>query len=702
MSYYWDILPKPNDNYILKEKKILAFLTFCENNPTIEPSSLIKIVLNFQIFKQFTITSDIVSMFFRIIFVCIEKLPFTHYLSAIADLLFEVLQHKPKFSANAIELFQKIGDNRTKNDMNNLSKNNEIYTLFLTGFSNYLLKLEPSKKISHYCDLINFVIEEPLIDPHKILQSVFRLVQSIDESLGEGNRYKINENVLFICKKTLQNYSFEQIADILLEIFSYLTKKSLDFAIKDRAELYKSLLQNLQKHKLNKIFNSTNPNQQIFAYNTIEKINFYQNSDDFLNKITLRISYKERKNLGLYDDACAIFGDSSLIIENKIQKVNKFSNFANFLNLGSFSNQSFPILLNQKNIDHIISLNDVINILTKKKNLIESGDIIDGKESDLISLQPFSDNDQILEDNIERELSRIKPLLSFLKIRLNYFSSARNEIIYFLKKKILSLFFLQSEFQPQIIIPLELNSCSIHIYSLTIIFANSENFEEIPSIFVPFLSFEENLKYKILLRLKIKNPVPMEIETGLFFTKSDEKIFLAKNTQLFLKFEDMFLPIQINQKIIESFWNMDENKEEAKLLINLSIFEELWGRKTPEATKILKNTKENILKLIDCRLKYFCIHEPIRNNEEILKILNDLFGGLYNEKENFDFEFEKEQENGESEEIYICPVLIFLPDKYYLCFKIAIHDRCSLVRIKTNRWEILKQIDKYFEFWNKE
>ena len=45
---------------------------------------------------------------------------------------------------------------------------------------------------------------------------------------------------------------------------------------------------------------------------------------------------------------------------------------------------------------------------------------------------------------------------------------------------------------------------------------------------------------------------------------------------------------------------------------------------------------------------------------------------------------------------------IHLPNKYWLLFKIAIFDTVTLVRAKTNKSEILKFIDLFFEKWELE
>lgn len=143
-----DLLPKPQDHYILKEKKILAYLSFNHAIQSASPDKIISILQNFEIFKNFSINSEITSLFFRILYSCIKHLPFEEYLKPLSDFIFEIIQHKPKFALNLIELFSKL----------KISSKDSIVPAFLTGFSLFLTKIEPSICINNYFDLKKVLI----------------------------------------------------------------------------------------------------------------------------------------------------------------------------------------------------------------------------------------------------------------------------------------------------------------------------------------------------------------------------------------------------------------------------------------------------------------------------------------------------------------------------------------------------------------
>jgi len=79
----------------------------------------------------------------------------------------------------------------------------------------------------------------------------------------------------------------------------------------------------------------------------------------------------------------------------------------------------------------------------------------------------------------------------------------------------------------------------------------------------------------------------------------------------------------------------------------------------------------------------------------------------YYEQEDFDFDMEeflnekldinKNEIIEPSNPIHIVRVLIFLPPKYHLLFKMFIGDSCTVVKILSDFWEIFKYIDEYFD-----
>ena len=318
-----DLLPKPHDHYVLKEKKILAYLSFHHAIENVSPNKIISILLNFQIFKNFAITSDITSLFFRIVYACIKHLPFEEYIKDLSEFMFEIIQHKPKFALNFIELFSKL----------KTSYKSSIVPAFLTGFSKFLTKLEPPICINNYFDLIAYTINEPSVSPNEILVSLFRLIQAQDNGiLSQRDLYITNENVLYICKIILKNYQFDIIYPQLSRIFNYIAQNALDFAFKDTAKIYLLLLNNLNESKLGKIFfKHPKQNPSIFTY---DPSNHCQIREDL--GINFELCFKERKDLGIKDGACAIFGDLSLFLQNKTYK--NHATFKNFLNLDSFAN----------------------------------------------------------------------------------------------------------------------------------------------------------------------------------------------------------------------------------------------------------------------------------------------------------------------------------------------------------------------------
>jgi len=711
-----DLLPKPHDHYVLKEKKILAYLNFHYAIEQCSAEKIISILLNFQIFKNFAINSDITSLFFRIIYACIKHLPFEEYLKDLSEFMFEIIQHKPKFALNFIELFSKL----------KISSKKSIVPAFLTGFSLFLTKIEPPICINNYFDLMVYTINEPSVSPNEILISLYRLIQAQDQGvLSPREIYITNENVLYLCKKILKNYQFDTISPHLNRIFNYIAQNALDFTIKDTAKIYLLLLNNLNESKLAKIFfKHPKQNASIFSYNPSNNCQI----KEYLG-IQFELCFKERKELGIEDGACAIFGDLSLFLLNKPYKGHSL--FKNFLNLDDFAN-NFTLLEDDsflKPNPFSITINDFARVFNKKINKNQTFDQNnEGNKKNLIEKELETAYCQELK--IMRQNS-IEEIIGFSEKISGCFSDSSLQHSYEFKSFVFSLFFLEFLHNPPFItLPMNLSLLKKNdiFYSLIILFAGSEHYEEIPCLFIPFLeNCETQITYKILLKVFVKNPVPMRISTGFFCTGPSEQILLGTGTSIDLRFEDMFLPLRISKKMCDEIkktykLNIEEKDEGIfKDFIKLIIFEFIWTygihkkeneyEKCVESARLLNNTQEKILNLNANYLRHFWIHEPfsLENEEkeerfEGKSVLLEVLKKVRKEIGEFDFEFEKELEKNKgltiSNKIYYSPVMIILPDKYMVLFKIMIHESCTLIRIKTNIWKSLKHIDSFFDNWN--
>ena len=662
------MLPKPSDSYVLKEKKILGYLHYYKGSKEPTPSKIIMIMQNFQVFKNFSITSDITSIFFRIYFNYILKLPFLTYTNEMSNFLFEILQYKPKFSLNVIQLLEKLKkEDYLLNSIKGTLSPQRIVVFFLDKLSKFLMNLEPSVNISLYFEIIFYIISDPIINPSHILTSLKRLTDNNFLNFDAHIRYINNENIFFISKKIIKNFSLtEKIFKQLFQIFDFLGNNTNDFCIKDSAIIYKKLLVNLTQQKLGKIFfNRPKINQEIFVYKTAkEYLTLHAEKNFVLKNISLKKSFEERKILGFEDNSATIFGN----FNNEIKNEQNLENF--FLN-------------EDCNFFESISNDDIIKVLKPDRKVNNENSIFYNNNDNIDNnINNFNKLQEKIYSNFNENLKKLE--FYDLKKMKNYKTN------YFLQKKAFENFMKNLTNSPVfIILPLEINLLKIKekYLSILILFEESNAYEKIPPIFVPFLS---NLSYKILLKIYIKEPFPLSIQTGYFLSNEEENIFLSKGEQIELKFEEMFLPIITNEKI--------------------EIFEYLWKEELKvKTTKILNNDQENIMKLNENNLKHFWVHQPYAINlqEKSKNERGDIYfyEDFYQIIENFDFNGEicfknKLKDKERNQEIIISSVMILLPEKYFLIMKLAIDEFCTLVHIKTNNFRVLNYLDSFFLFWN--
>ena len=95
------------------------------------------------------------------------------------------------------------------------------------------------------------------------------------------------------------------------------------------------------------------------------------------------------------------------------------------------------------------------------------------------------------------------------------------------------------------------------IYSIVILFAKSSNYEDLDPVFLPFFTIDgdsdsQSYKqdYQFCLNIKVKNPWPCVIETGILFSDPSGKRYIGKASSIKLHFEDMFLPVEITKELL--------------------------------------------------------------------------------------------------------------------------------------------------------
>jgi hypothetical protein len=221
--------------------------------------------------------------------------------------------------------------------------------------------------------------------------------------------------------------------------------------------------------------------------------------------------------------------------------------------------------------------------------------------------------------------------------------------------------------------------------------------------------------YKIVLALKPLAPVPAAFSLHAVFTDAKGRCCEGRLRQISVGFQDLFLPLPAipalrwKPKEFLSEQQQEELQENHTRLTQV-LFDPLW-KSIGEKQNIKDKTRRGSSGNADSVKLLLLTRDRVR--EYIQKCLAPYVVSFSNVKS----QSNKDQEeswyakrivhamNGskvdlENEEMFqICRVAVFLPPSYHLLFSFHISAYSTVVRIRTDYWQVLSELDKYFNAW---
>lgn len=245
--------------------------------------------------------------------------------------------------------------------------------------------------------------------------------------------------------------------------------------------------------------------------------------------------------------------------------------------------------------------------------------------------------------------------------------------------------------------------CPKQLFSLELTFSSSENFVPIEPIRIPFIAQEGGASAgrqlggfpcmnKLLLKLQPISPVPTSFGVNIAFNDCHGHMYFGQLETFTAAFQDLFLPVRLPLV----FWS--------------HLFESLWQGSLEEAcwsVKVLDLDREVMQELIRSQLGPFVVPAEVNLPEE-------------------DFDFEQEEYferwnalplaegdgtgaapvDEEEEEVVlnvetVC-IIVFIPPSYHLLMRFAISSHSTIVRVLTDRFQLLSYMDAFFMSWSRD
>lgn len=252
--------------------------------------------------------------------------------------------------------------------------------------------------------------------------------------------------------------------------------------------------------------------------------------------------------------------------------------------------------------------------------------------------------------------------------------------------------------------------CPRQLFSLELTFSSSEHFVPITPIRIPFIAAGGAslasaasaiasaggaasgfpCSNKLLLKLQPISPVPTSFGVDIAFNDCNGYMYFGQLEAFNVTFQDLFLPVRMPLV----FWS--------------DLFEHLWKGGMAEScwsVKVLDMDRAPVSRLISSQLGPFVVPSAVQLEEEDFD---------FQQEEQFKEALERDGQEGDGESeddaaiadevtvnVDMAYVIIFVPPCHHLLMRFAISSHSTIVRVLTDRYQLLSYMDPFFLSWSR-
>ena len=699
-----DLWPSVFDPLILREAKLQALLHCFDTTPFSKcapPSNMIDALVCLGEYRYCGPFSRVSLAVYRFLYQVLRRFP--SLCRDVQRVLHDTVALSPRFVNNTIHLIDLYMNKHyeirrkaqtTFSGDETKTPTDKVSLFLFASFCPMLSTIEPARRLHHYFSLMERVVLEPHINPTPALTALLRYMRLTD--VCYQGEWSTGAKILSICRSALLTHPTALVYEVLGNVLRFLSSYHGDVDTRDRAWLYLQLLTHVERPKLMAVIDDKNvSNKPAIDFEPKEQRSVKTLAIEVF--LTLDRSVDKRKAIGLHDGGTA----------------------------------------------------DIAHMLWDKKMSNECFQLVAGpsKDSSLASIdlliQYFS---FLLEHKDEFEIHM--PLQIRYRQRGDHGGDCPQ-----ISEQEPGLSIPSSGIEAQVV------ETKDPIYALVMEFSTSPDYVPIQSINLPYLksppvaqNSEDGASsaafsrfpymYKLVLTLKPIAPVPTSFDVRLVFNDVDGRMFEGRLQDVKVLFQDLFLPLPINLAFSNAIPKTGGDKDDyalpdgSRMLIlrrmHSRIFEILWdavllpdmgfrgfsrfneiGGGGAEAVKLLRMPRKKIMEALKCHLGPFIV--PNFEMESVAKTGKEVDEEhIYDETDDLDAEETWYAMHEEKEEIlrhkgegvvfeistmkrFIAVVL--LPPKFHLLFKFHVSDTSTLVRIRTDRWQLLSELDNFFQRW---
>eukprot|EP00929_Paragymnodinium_shiwhaense_P043214 TRINITY_DN22256_c0_g1_i1.p1 TRINITY_DN22256_c0_g1~~TRINITY_DN22256_c0_g1_i1.p1 ORF type:complete len:1137 (-),score=158.10 TRINITY_DN22256_c0_g1_i1:10-3420(-) len=663
-----ELCPRWHDPLELKETKLQALLYCCQRSGKL-PKNLLVVCESMSEFMYCCRPVGAHAVVFRFLLRVVINFAQEMDRLEVPQTLCDLLRSHPRLLPSVLSLARR-------------SNSEAVQYQLLRSLGDFVARLEPPSRIQCYFGLLVTLSETSWLDPSYVMCALRRLVFCRSSTLT----WNVGMRVLITCRRVILSHPQAVIYQPMQRLLHHLANFQGNVDLRDRALLYLRLLTHAGSASLGTLFHP-NPGDveemtQMLTPVLPKTIRLVSGPVPFLKFFK---SIDERRKLGILDGQCAV------------------------LVLPSSSNPAQAAVVDKSIIGTGFDATDW---------KVRWGDSSDDHQFPEAWLRYASGPLQSMPSNAGWKNSCVVVLSSYRAhvqacppgIRLPFVLEYRKGPCEGLEGWL---------------------SCPRQLFSLELTFTKSEHFVPITPIRIPFIAEEAPAPLpvgtaskllhtsstamdgassgcapgtratngfpcsnKLLLKLQPISPVPTSFGVNITFNDLNGHMYFGQLETFTVAFQDLFLPVRMPlalwSDLFESLWNEQG-----------ALSEHCWS------VKVLDMERCSVTQLIRSQLGPFVVPEEVELEEEDFDFQQEEHFERWSGTEDKDAagdDKESDDASGVDEielDVETSYVMIFIPPCHHLLMRFAISSHSTIVRIKTDRFQLLSYMDAFFLSWSR-
>eukprot|EP00927_Polykrikos_kofoidii_P018173 TRINITY_DN18373_c0_g1_i1.p1 TRINITY_DN18373_c0_g1~~TRINITY_DN18373_c0_g1_i1.p1 ORF type:complete len:1135 (+),score=140.47 TRINITY_DN18373_c0_g1_i1:65-3469(+) len=661
-----DLCPRWHDPLELKEMKLQALL-YCFKVSGTLPKNLLVVLESMSEFMYCCRPVGAHAVVFRFLLRIVINFAQEMDRLEVPQCLCDLLRSHPRLLPSVLSVARR-------------SNSEAVQYQLLRSLGDFVARLEPPSRIQCYFGLLVTLSETSWLDPSYVMCALRRLVFRPSSQLT----WQVGMRVLITCRRVIISHPQAVVYQPMQRLLHHLATYQGCVDLRDRALLYLRLLTHAGSASLGTLFHPSQGDVEqmtrMLSPVLPKTIRLVSGPVPFLRFFK---SFDERKKLGILDRQCAV-----LVLPASLKPTNPIRGNPSGELAVEFDATDWEVRWGDRGEDHQFPKE-----WQRLASLCGDGVAVQGgsEACDIVSVPPSYPEELAWVLQAYKAHAQTSPPSIRLPFVLEYRKGHCEALEGWL-------------------------SCPRQLFSLELTFSSSENFVPITPVRIPFIAAPANAasvamasalssaagsapgsgfpcSNKLLLKLQPISPVPTSFGVDIAFNDCNGCMYFGQLDAFNVSFQDLFLPVRMPLV----FWS--------------GLYEHLWKGGLAEScwsVKVLEMDRASVRHLINSQLRPFMVPSAVHLEEEDFD---------FQQEEHFEHRNREESQVAEGQEgsdsddgavvdevalnVQMVYVIIFIPPCHHLLMRFAISSHSTIVRVLTDRYQLLSYMDPFFSAWTR-